>query len=486
MLSAANPTIPARPSPPLCVDLDGTLVRGDLLRQAFIGLAVRRPLAALAALLQLRRGRAAFKAAVAARSPVDAAALSYREEVLAWLRGQREAGRRLVLATAADRGHAEAVAAHLGIFEEVLASDGVRNLGAGRKRDLLRSRFGEGGFDYLGDHARKDLPVFLAARGCGLVASAVSLRGRLEAEGRMVLETFPVSTTLASTLLRAMRWHQWAKNLLLLVPIVTAHRVADAGAWASAGIAFAAFCMLASATYLLNDLRDRDADRRHPSKRWRPIAAGELAAPAALALAAALLAASAILAMLLPAGFRLCLLGYLAVTLAYTLLLKRLVLVDVVALAALYTVRIVAGAMAIAVPLSPWLLVFSLFVFTSLAFLKRHVELRRTAVPEGGPLAGRGYRAEDEATIRTAGIACGLLSSLVLALYAQSEQVEALYRTPEVLWLLVPFMVHWIARVWLRADRGEIDDDPVISVMADRANLVQIPIAAAVVIAATL
>lgn len=486
MPAHATPTADAEAKPPLCVDLDGTLVRGDLMWEALASLAMRRPLAAIAAGFALRRGRAAFKAALAARSPVDPMRLPYHEGVLGWLRERRGEGRRVLLATAADRRHAEAVAGHLGLFDEVLASDGVRNLGSIRKRDLLCGRFGVGGFDYVGDHARKDLPVLRAARACGLVGAAIRLRGRLEADGRSVLETFPVRNSFAGTLLRALRWHQWAKNLLLFVPIATAHLVGDAAAWGAAGVAFACFCLLASATYLLNDLRDLRSDRAHPSKRLRPIASGELSIPAASGLAAALLAGAAALAALLPPGFAWCLLGYLAVTLSYTLLLKRLVLVDVVALAALYTVRIVAGAMAIEVPLSAWLLIFSLFVFTSLAFLKRHVELRRHSPPAGGPIAGRGYVAADEAVVRTAGISCGSISALVLALYVQSPQVEELYRTPEALWLLVPFMVYWNARVWLRAGRDEIDDDPVISVMADPANLALVPIAAAIVLAAAL
>ena len=447
---------------PLCVDLDGTLIAGDCLWEGLVRLAFRNPLRLIAACFRLPAGKAAFKAAVAAGADLDPAGLPYRSEVLEWLEQERANGRRLVLATAADRRVAEAVAQHLGIFDEVLCSDGAVNLGSQAKRDALVARFGAGGFDYAGDHGRKDLPVFEASGGGVLVAAPDALAERLAAMGTPVLRRFSGDGFGAKVLLKALRVHQWVKNLLIFVPLLTAHLLFDLSAWATSALAFLAFSLLASGTYLVNDLHDLPNDRRHPSKHRRPLASGRLPIPGGIALAAGLIAGGiSIGAALLPTAFLGVLLGYLGLTLAYSFVLKSRLLVDVVGLALLYTIRIVAGAMAIGVVLSPWLLMFSLFIFTSLAFLKRYVELRRTAPAEGGLIAGRGYSPQDAAIIRSVGPACGLLSVLVLGLYVQSPQVEGLYRSPELLWLLMPLMVYWVSRIWFLAERGIVDDDPV-------------------------
>jgi 4-hydroxybenzoate polyprenyltransferase/phosphoserine phosphatase len=470
---------------PLCVDLDGTLIATDALWEGVAWLATHRPLALLAALLRLLHGKAAFKAAVAAAAPIDPEALPLRAEVVAWVAEERRRGRRVVLATAADRAVAEAVAAQIGLFDEVVASDGRRNLGSAAKRAALVDRFGERGFDYAGDHPRKDLPVFEAAEGCILVGPAAHLRPRLAAQGRRIERTFPVESLGVGGVLRALRVRQWVKNLLVLVPLLTAHLLVDPAAWGRALLAFLAFCLLASGTYLVNDLHDLRSDRLHPSKRRRPLAAGLLPIPIAVAIAGGLVAVGvAIGGLLLPAAFLASLLGYLGLTLAYSFLLKSRLLVDVIGLALLYTIRIVAGAAAIAVVLSPWLLMFSLFIFTSLAFLKRFVELRRVPVAAGATLAGRGYAPTDLAVLRVLGPGCGLLSVLVLALYVHSPQVEALYAAPQALWLLVPIMVYWVSRIWFLAERGEVDDDPVEFAVRDRATQVVVAAMALVAIAA--
>ncbi len=282
-----------------------------------------------------------------------------------------------------------------------------------------------------------------------------------------------------------MRIHQWAKNLLVFVPLLTAHLVLDAAAWGKSLLAFAAFSLLASGTYLLNDLHDLDADRRHPTKKHRPLASGALSIPAGFALAVALsLSGLAIAFLLLPKAFVGAIGLYLVLTLAYSLFLKRMLLVDVVALSLLYTVRIYGGAEAIEVELSEWLFVFSLFVFTSLAFLKRSIELRRTELPSGATLAGRGYAAEDAAIVRVVGPTLGVMSVLVLALYVQSPAVEEAYASPGLLWLLLPLMTYWMVRIWMLAERGRVDDDPVAFSIRDRGTQVVVLLMAAVAIVA--
>lgn len=468
----------------LAVDLDGTLLRSDLMWEGLVRVALRRPWMLLSIAVALAGGRAAFKSRIAEAAPLDPAALPWRPELLAWLRTERAAGRRLVLATAADRTIAERVAAELALFDEVLASEPGRNLSSRAKAEVLAARFGDGGFDYAGDHLRKDWPVFGRAGACVPVGSP-RLERALREHNRPIAASFADQGSAMGTILRAMRVHQWAKNLLVFVPLLTAHLVLDAAAWGKSLLAFAAFSLLASGTYLLNDLHDLDADRRHPTKSRRPLASGELSIPAGFALAVGLsLAGLAIAFFLLPKAFVGAIGLYLALTLAYSLVLKRMLLVDVVALSLLYTVRIYGGAEAIEVELSEWLFVFSLFVFTSLAFLKRSIELRRTDLPSGATLAGRGYAAEDAAIVRVVGPTLGVMSVLVLALYVQSPSVEEAYASPGLLWLLLPLMTYWVVRIWMLAERGRVDDDPVAFSIRDRGTQAVVLLMAAVAIVA--
>jgi 4-hydroxybenzoate polyprenyltransferase len=430
---------PAEQLVPLCVDLDGTLVKTDMLMETAVRLVASRPWLALALPFWLARGRAQLKREIASRVAFDPALLPYDETLLADLRRQRETGRALVLATAADATIAERIAGHLGVFDRTLASDGTRNLKGEAKAEVLVAAYGERGFDYVGND-RFDVPVWKRAR------TAVDVGKR------------------PTPWLRAIRAHQWAKNLLVFVPMLTAHRL-DGAAAQLALIAFFAFSAASSAIYLVNDLADLDADRRHPLKRARPLAAGDMSIASAVMLAPLLLLVSAALCLLLPPAFAALLAGYVATTLAYSLWLKRLALVDVFVLAALYLARIFAGAIAVGVPVSQWLLGFSLFVFLSLALAKRFSEV--AALPEGGAAAGRGYVAGDRQLLGMLGVAAGSISTVVFALYVTSREVTALYAHPGVLWLIVPLLLYWIARVWLAAFREQLREDPLLFTLRD-------------------
>lgn len=481
---APAPTSPEDADVPIAVDLDGTLLRTDLMWEGLVRVLVRRPWRLPGVAAALLGGKAAFKRAIAAAGPFEAATLPFRSDLLAWLRGQRAAGRRIVLATAADRGPAEATAAAAGVFDEVLASGEGRNLSGESKAKALVDRFGDGGFDYAGDHPRKDAPIFRRARAC-IPVGGRGLERSLRGLDRPITASFADKGSVTGTILRAMRVHQWTKNLLVLVPLLTAHLVLDGAAWIRSGLAFLAFGLLASGTYLLNDLHDLDADRAHPTKRNRPIAAGDLSIPGALALATLLVVGGLAIGILaMPAIFAAALLAYLGLTLAYSLVLKRRVLVDVIALSLLYAIRVYAGAAAIEVPLSEWLLVYTLFVFTSLAFLKRYVELGRSEGDPGERVPGRGYVPADAKVIGIAGPAIGLMSVMVLALYVQTPQVHGLYAAPELLWLLLPLTTWWMVRIWFLADRGVVDDDPVAFAIRDRGTQAVVVLMAAVAIVA--
>jgi 4-hydroxybenzoate polyprenyltransferase len=269
----------------------------------------------------------------------------------------------------------------------------------------------------------------------------------------------------ARAALRALRLHQWAKNALVLAPPLLAHRL-DAPTLGRAALAFLAFGLVASALYVANDLVDVERDRRHPLKRERPFASRELPAAAGLLLVPPLLGAGALAALALPASFGLLLLGYAATSLAYSIALKRLVALDLVVLAGLYTARLWGGSLATGVPISSWLAAFSMFLFLSLAFLKRAGEI----VAMAGESPGRGYRASDAEQVFALGPASGYVSVLVLALYVSSPDVERLYAAPERLWLLCPLALYWLSRIWILARRGEVHGDPVVHALRDPAS----------------
>ena len=466
---------------PLCVDLDGTLLRSDLLLESALALLRRNPLYAFCFLLWLGRGKANLKRQIAQRAQLDVGMLPYDPRVLAWL---RESGqRRRILCTAADGQLAEAVAAHVGGFEAILASDGVRNLGGRHKADVLRERYGESGFDYAGN-AAVDLHVWRHARRAIVVNAPRGLLSRVRAacEVERVIERNGGGLR---SWLAALRLHQWSKNLLVSVPLLAAHQLFDPAAALNSAIAFFAFSLCASGAYVLNDLLDLDADRRHPRKRLRPFAAGSLPIAAGLLAAPLLTIAAFVVASLLPSRFLLVLLAYGATTLTYSLLLKRIAMLDVLTLAALYTIRIIGGAVAIPVPASSWLLAFAMFLFLGLALVKRYIELLRVAAEHGGgPVAGRGYHVAHLRPVWLCGLACGVLTLLVLAFYIDSTKSALLYREPHLLWLLLPLLAFWLARTWHLARRGHMHDDPLVFALTDKVSLGVLVVFAAVVVLA--
>jgi 4-hydroxybenzoate polyprenyltransferase len=467
---------------PLCVDLDGTLIRGDALWEGVLGLVRDRPFGALGLPLWLGGGRAAFKRRVADASPCVAERLPYREELVAWLKRER-LERPVVLCTAADESVARRVASHLGVFDDVLCSDGATNLKGESKAARLVERYGERGFDYVGNDA-SDLAVWSRARHAYVVGRGPALATRAGRVASVERRFGEDDEAPLGAWLRALRLYQWVKNLLVFVPLLTAHLVAQAEAWFAATVAFAAFGMFASAAYVLNDLLDLHADRAHARKRHRPFAAGALSIAAGVAAIPMLVLAGAALSLLLPAPFALALATYFAVTVAYSLLLKRIAIVDVVTLAALYTLRVVAGTLALGLALSFWLLAFSMFMFLSLALVKRYAELSASTRAPGEAVAGRGYVGSDLPILGSLGAASGYLGVLVLALYINSTASAERYDRPEALWLLCPLLLYWISRTWLITHRGDMHDDPILFAARDRTSHAVALVGIAVVLAA--
>jgi 4-hydroxybenzoate polyprenyltransferase/phosphoserine phosphatase len=444
------------------VDLDGTLVRTDLLTESICRL-MRRPWLIPLLLVWLLKGRAHLKREAARRTAIEPDGLPYNKELLEWLREERSRGRKLLLVTSADEILASRISAYLGVFDEVLGSDGIRNLKGANKQQVLVSRFGEGGYDYAGD-SHADVPVWRSCRAAVLVNAAPALADRVRS-AKPLERVFARAEGNWRACRRALRLHQWAKNLLIFIPLVTAHRLAETELLLRSLLMFLAFGLGASATYLINDLNDLDSDRRHPTKRERPFASG--AAPIAFAavLIPLLLGGALVLVSLLGWPAAGVLLGYFAVTCLYSWYLKRVVLVDVFALAFLYTWRVIAGHVATGVAYSAWLLSLAIFCFLSLALAKRVSELAQSQTPEGA--LDRGYRAADRALLDMFGVSSAFLSALVFALYINSEKVVSLYRKPVLLWLLWPVLLYWLCRIWLLAHRGELHEDAIVFALRD-------------------
>ena len=454
-------------SRPLCVDLDGTLIKSDSLYDALCELVRRSPLAVWRLPLWVMGGRARVKIEIARRAPLNATLLPYNLPLLRYLQAQWREGRPLYLATGADAGLAERVAAHLGIFQGVLGTEGKINLTKTRKLARLKERFGE--FDYVGN-SHADVAVLAGARVALVANPTAGLLLALRKRHIPVARTFVDKRPMVRTLVKATRLHQWTKNVLLFAPLLLSHQLT--GRSVAAAIAgFFCFCFMASANYLVNDMLDIENDRRHRSKRLRPFAAGDLPVQGGIALSLALFLASAALLPELPRAFALWLGLYIVATLSYSLYLKRVAVVDVLLLSGLYTLRLLAGGAATGTEISQWLAGFSSFLFLSLAMVKRFSELENLREKGGAATDGRGYVAADLEQIRSFGTSSAYAAVVVFMLYIARPDVTELYRHAMRLWFIVPLLIYWLNRVWLLASRGELDDDPVVFAMRDGMSL---------------
>jgi 4-hydroxybenzoate polyprenyltransferase/phosphoserine phosphatase len=452
---------------PLAVDLDGTLVATDTLLESALALIRQRPWSILLFFGWLSRGKEVLKAEIAKRVTPHAESLPYRRDLVEFLQGERIKGRTIVLATAAHQAIAESVAAWLGIFDVVLASTDAVNLKGTEKRDALLRLYGSRGFDYIGD-SKPDTPVWAACR-IGHVAGPMrQLPQSVLAAGTRQGESFSHARPGVKTWLREIRVYQWVKNLLVFVPTLLNHHL-DLTILRELTVAFLGFSFLASGTYVINDVFDLEADRRHPRKRRRPLASGQIPVGPGIAMATALLAAGILLG-LTSIQLALSLLVYLVLTLLYSSYIKGKPIIDVVALAMLYTLRVYAGGLVSRTYVSPWLFQFSIFLFLSLAFVKRYSELQRSRLQPSQEAHGRGYLIEDLSIVGQAGLGSGLLAGLVLALYVNGQDTLKAYPHPEMLWGVCPLFVYWIIRVWLIAHRGSMHDDPILFAFRDRVS----------------
>lgn len=456
----------------LCVDLDGTLISTDLLWEGVVEFVRQCPLEVWRLAAWLLKGRAHFKDQLAKRVTVEAALLPYRPEVLEYVRQQAGRGRKVVLASGSPRAWAEAVAKHVGAFDAVVASDAETNCTGQRKVECVQRKiaeWGAEGFDYLG-HGRADVPVWRAARKRVVAGGSCWTRRKVQGMGSETCIELKGEGALSALgqLARAARPYQWSKNLLLVVPLVLSHQALVRSKLESVVLGLVAFCACASAVYLVNDVMDLRADRHHPRKRSRPLASGKLRIEWAVAAAMALLAAAlGMAAAWLPMAFMGWLLAYAVLTTLYSVLLKRLFVADVLALAGLYTLRLLAGGAVADIWVSPWLIAFSLCIFMSLALAKRYAELLVVLDNQGHEAKGRGYRVKDIRRVRTIGPLVGFAAAVVMALYMNSQMVREMYVSPAWLWPVGPLVLIWIARVWWMARHRALDEDPVAFALTD-------------------
>jgi 4-hydroxybenzoate polyprenyltransferase len=459
----------------------GTLVRSDLLIETGFAALGRSPAAVIEIARALRAGKAALKHHLADADRFDPATLPYDDEVLARIHHARAEGRPVYLASASNARLVEAVAEHLGLFTGWFGSDETVNLASENKARRLVEAFGEGGFDYIGNDAA-DLAVWARS------ARAITVRARPGVVRKLVrvapdCEHLPCTRPTWRTWAKLIRVHQWAKNALVFAALLASHTF-EWQAFGQALLAAVAFSLCASSVYLLNDLVDLQDDRSHWSKRHRPLASGAIPLAHGLVAMPLLLAAGVAVAATVSLPFLGVLLGYFALTTAYSFVLKRKMLIDVITLGALYTTRVLGGAIAIDVVASKWLLAFCMCLFMSLALIKRYVELAARRDAKMPDPANRDYRTSDLPLVSSLAAAAGFNAVVVFALYISSDAMNALYSRPEILWLVCPVLIYWIGRALMLAHRREMDDDPVVFALKDRVSLATMAVAAGLVLVA--
>ena len=466
---------------PLVVDLDGTLTPTDTLVESVIQFIKQSPLNIFRVFVWLMLGRAGFKGQIAARVDMAADLLPYRQDLLDYLHSERGKGRTIILATAAHRSIADNVAAYLGIFDGVLASDANHNLKGRHKLAAIRHQFGDD-FVYAGD-CLADVPIWQAARAAVLVGVSPGL-AQTVSRAVKIERAFAAEKAGLSTWLKALRVHQWLKNLLLFVPLLTAFSFADLGQWFTMLIAFMAFSLAASATYIVNDLWDLDNDRAHPRKRLRPFASCKIPIVHGVLIAGLALMSACLLAWTVNAEFFMILAMYVVLTSIYSWLLKEYVLVDVLMLALLYTLRILAGSVAVGIVTSSWLLAFSAFLFFSLALVKRCAELVSLAHAGATATRGRDYRVTDLMILWPLGVSAALSAVVVFGLFINAPETQSRYATPQLLWLVAIGLIYWLGRLWIKTSRGEMHDDPVIYAIKDRGSRITVLVMVGILLAA--
>ena len=469
-----NNNLSAQNFRPIIVDLDGTLICSDMLHESAVKFFCKSPLKLMPLVIFLAEGKAALKTYLAKNTSLDPSILPYDKDLILWLKEQKKSGRKIILCTGSHKLIADSIAKFLGFFDEVIATTNSHNLVGENKSIFLVERFGKGKFDYIGN-SHSDISVWkMAYQGILVNASNSIIKDAQQVCN--IVKIFPKKLGNFRNIIKMLRVHQWLKNILIFVPLIAAHQLNDWHELLLLCLAFAAFSFCASSVYITNDLSDLESDRKHMRKKLRPFASGMLPLWLGVILAPMLFIIGIVTASYVNSTFTILLVIYYIITCAYSYGLKQLVLIDCIVLAILYTIRIIAGASAIHNDLSFWLLAFSIFLFLSLAFVKRYAELHNDSIDPlrsnqvGAKMLGRGYYESDSPIIQTIGIASGYASVIVFALYLHSDAIIKLYPLPQLVWGEVPILLFWISWVWIKAHRGDMNDDPLIFAIKDRVS----------------
>jgi len=454
---------------PLCVDLDGTLLNSDMLFESVLIMLKNNPFLLFLLPFWLLKGKAKLKNNIFSRIEFNASALPYRKEVISYIKQEKTKGREIILVTATPQFVAEKISEYLGLFDMVYGSDENVNLKADNKKVKLIELYGEKSFDYMGD-TYADLPVWNAANKAIIVSNDKNLIRKTEKVNKNIDKIKLKKKNKLKVIIKEIRVYQWVKNILIFLPVLMAHKL-EMQLIIQSLIAFIAFSFTASSVYVTNDLLDLESDRLHPRKKNRPIAAGLLSIPFSIILAIGLFIVGFGVTFLLPNyNFLLVLISYYIITTLYSLKFKKVVIVDILTLSLLYTIRIIAGGSATGVEISPWLLAFSMFLFLSLAIVKRYTELIVMREQNKSNIRGRGYEVNDIELLNSIGPASGYIAVLVFALYVNSEQVVKLYNEPMYMWVIAVLFLYWITRVWFLAHRGQMTDDPIVFTVKDKVS----------------
>ena len=451
----------------LVVDLDGTLLKSDMLHESFWNAFAQRASTPVKSVTQLLTGKAALKSYLASEAVIDIASLPYDDEVIKYINEHRANGGKVALVTATDQLLADQIAQHLQIFDEVHGSNNGVNLKGAVKAKFLAEHFGRGNFSYIGD-ALADVPVWEVSEKAITVNASDAVRRKAEALG-ITVEHLETTRRSWDSYFKALRPHQWSKNILIFVPMLAAHKL-DLSSFLSSCLAFVAFSLIASSVYIVNDLLDLNSDRIHPRKRSRPFASGAIPIVHGIQIAILCLLIGFAIAVFLGSVFLIVIGAYYMTTLAYSLVFKRKIIIDICVLAGLYTMRIFAGGAALGIDLSIWLLAFSVFFFLSLAAVKRQAELVDLGKRKETMISGRGYETHDLPIIAMISVASGYISVLVMMLYINSPNVTILYQTPEILWGVCCILLYWLTRTIMLTHRGRMHDDPVIFAATDKVS----------------
>ena len=453
---------------PLIVDLDGTLINTDLLHEGFLIFLKKNIFNLFRCLIWLINGKSNLKKNLSEHVKIPYELLPVNKNLVEFMKAESAKGRKIILATASYRSQAFEISNLIPVFNEIIATDDAINLKGEKKRKLLVEKFGEKNFDYVGN-SNSDLKIFASCRYSYLVNPSGSLTKKTMKISELK-KSWHVTKTSGYTIVKAIRAYQWIKNLLIFIPLITSHTFQSITPFLNGLMAFLSFSFIASAGYILNDLMDLNADRAHPEKCRRPLASGELSITSGVVLGILLICSSLIIASTQNSHFIGILLLYFFSSIVYSFFLKRMALYDVFMLALLYSIRIFAGGIVIDVPISFWLIAFSTFIFLSLALVKRYSELMQMNDQTSLESRGRQYSITDTNLLEIMGIVSGYMSIIVLSLYINSKEVTLLYTNPKLLWALSVLFLFWISRIWLKAIRGEMTDDPILFAIKDKSS----------------